>query len=72
MNSILKTAMMVILLAPGAQADDLAGRWGGGAALFFGWVRGASRRIWVDDSRVIAYEYSLFRAVIPLDDEGEL
>jgi len=47
-------------------------RWGGGAALFFGWVRGAPRRIWVDDPRVIAYEYSLFRAVIPLDDEGEL
>jgi len=47
-------------------------RWGGGAALFFGWVRGSPRRIWVDDPRVIAYEYSLFRAIIPLDDEGEL
>ncbi len=47
-------------------------RWGSGAALFFGWVRGAPRRIWVDDPRVIAYEHTLFRAVIPLDDEGEL
>lgn len=47
-------------------------RWGSGAALFFGWVRGAPRRIWVDDPRVSTHEYALFRAVLPLEDDGEL
>ncbi len=43
-----------------------------GAALFFGWVEGAPPRAWVDDPRILSREYALFRAVIPVDGEGDL
>ena len=46
-------------------------RWGSGAVLFFGWVKGPPSRIWVDDARISAYDYTLFRSIIPMDDEGE-
>ncbi|MFQ5902087.1 MAG: hypothetical protein ACE5JO_00185 [Candidatus Binatia bacterium] len=45
-------------------------RWGDGAVLFFGWVQGGDRRVWVDDARILTQEYTLFRAIIPLEGEG--
>lgn len=51
--------------------DQGMSRWGSGAVLFFGWVNGAPRRVWVDDARVLAYDYTLFRTVIPLDVDGD-
>ncbi|MEK7783265.1 MAG: hypothetical protein AAB279_04995 [Candidatus Binatota bacterium] len=38
--------------------------------LFFGWVKGDPRRVWVDDAQIQAYNYALFRVIIPLE-EGE-
>ena len=46
-------------------------RLGSGAALFFGWVKGASRRVWVEDRRVLARDFTLFRALFPLGEEEE-
>ncbi|MBI2358396.1 MAG: hypothetical protein HYV04_05750 [Deltaproteobacteria bacterium] len=48
------------------------GRWSGDGALFFGWVREASPRVWTDDGHVLAYDYTLFRVIIPLDGGGDL
>jgi hypothetical protein len=52
-----------------AQEDS----WVDDAALFFGWVKGEPARVSVEDSRILARDYTLFRAVIPLalDEEGE-
>lgn len=50
--------------------DQGMARWDGGAMLFFGWVKGDPRRVWVDDARIQAYNYVLFRVIIPLE-EGE-
>lgn len=47
-------------------------RWGKDSALFFGWVKEAPPRIWADDARVLAYDYTLFRAILPLDEDREL
>ncbi|MGH7773043.1 MAG: hypothetical protein ACREQA_12515 [Candidatus Binatia bacterium] len=52
--------------------DQGMARWGSGAVLFFGWVKGSPSRIWVDDARISAYNYTLFRSIIPMDDEEEL
>jgi len=52
--------------------DQSAARWGGGAMLFFGWVKGATRPVWVDDRRILAYDYTLFRTIIPLDEDTDL
>jgi hypothetical protein len=41
-------------------------RWAGGAAVFFGWVKDPEPRVRVDDSRIQAQAYALFRAVVPL------
>ena len=41
-------------------------RWGGGAAVFFGWVKNPEPRVRIDDSRIQAQDYALFRAVFPL------
>jgi hypothetical protein len=47
--------------------DGEASPWaGGGAAVFFGWVRNPDPRLRVDDPRVRVQEYALFRAIIPL------
>lgn len=46
--------------------DGEASRWNTGAAIFFGWVKDAERRVSVDDSRIYAHDYTLFRAIIPL------
>lgn len=43
-----------------------AAPWSGGAAVFFGWVKDAERRVRVDDPRVRVHDYTLFRAIIPL------
>ena len=52
--------------------QDQMARWGNGAVLFFGWVKSGPRRVWVDDARVLTHEYTLFRATIPLNEEGDL
>jgi hypothetical protein len=44
--------------------------WGGGA-LFFGWVQGAPRGVTVEDGRILARDFTLFRAVFPLGEEEE-
>jgi hypothetical protein len=44
----------------------------GGSLLLFGWVKGASSVVKVDDERVSAYHHTLFRMVIPLPEAGEL
>jgi len=54
-------------------AQDQGGaRWGGGAMLFFGWVKGATSPVWVDDRRILAYDYTLFRTIIPVDEDMDL
>ncbi len=52
--------------------DQDTAHWGDSAALFFGWIEGASPRVWVDDPRVLIRDYALFHAVIPLEGEGDL
>lgn len=47
-------------------------RWGKDSALFFGWVKEAPPRIWADDARVLAYDYTLFRAILRFDEDREL
>jgi hypothetical protein len=52
--------------------DSSAARWPSGSAIFFGWVKEPKRRVWIEDSRIWAYDYALFRTMIPLpgdDDE---
>jgi len=51
--------------------DQGMARWDDGTVLFFGWVKGDPRRVWVDDARIQAYHYALFRVIIPLEEEGE-
>jgi hypothetical protein len=46
--------------------DGDASRWNTGAAIFFGWVKDSERRVSVDDPRIHARDYTLFRAIIPL------
>jgi hypothetical protein len=45
--------------------DEGSARWSG-AAVFFGWVKNSNRRVSVDDERIRSYDYTLFRAIIPL------
>lgn len=52
--------------------DQGMARWDNGTVLLFGWVKEAPRRVWIDEARILAYEYTLFRAIIPLDEEGDL
>jgi hypothetical protein len=46
--------------------DGEVSRWNTGAAIFFGWVQDSERRVSVDDPRIHARDYTLFRALIPL------
>jgi hypothetical protein len=46
--------------------DGEASRWNTGAGIFFGWVKDSERRVSVDDPRIQAHDYTLFRAIIPL------
>jgi hypothetical protein len=46
-------------------------RWGRGGALFFGWVKGAPRRVWIEGERILARDFTLFRVVFPSDEEEE-
>ena len=41
-------------------------RWSGGAAVFFGWVKDAQPHVRIDDPRIQAQDYTLYRAVFPL------
>lgn len=41
-------------------------RWAGGAAVFFGWVKDAQPHVRIDDPRIQAQDYTLYRAVFPL------
>ncbi len=41
-------------------------QWANGAAVFFGWVKDAEPRVRVDDPRIQAQDYTLFRAIFPL------
>ncbi len=52
--------------------DQGMGRWVNGTVLLFGWVKEAAHRVWVDDARILAYDYTLFRTIIPLHEEEEL
>jgi hypothetical protein len=45
---------------------DTDARWAGGAAVFFGWVKDPEPRVRVEDSRIQAQGYAIFRAIIPL------
>jgi hypothetical protein len=46
--------------------DEGLVRWSTGAAVFFGWVKDSERRVSVDDPGIRAYNYTLFRAIVPL------
>jgi hypothetical protein len=46
--------------------DGGSERWSSGAAVFVGWVKDPDRRLWVDDPRIRATDYTLFRAIVPL------
>ena len=46
-------------------------RWMGGAAVFFGWVNDPEPRVRVDDPRIQAQNYTLFRAIFPLPGEED-
>ena len=50
--------------------DRGSARWDSGNALFFAWVNGSPYRVWVDGARILAHDYTLFRAMIPLGEEG--
>lgn len=41
-------------------------RWAGGAAVFFGWVKDSQPHVRIDDARIQAQDYTLYRAVFPL------
>ena len=41
-------------------------RWAGGAAILFGWVKDPEPRVRIDDARIQAQDYALFRAIFPL------
>jgi len=41
-------------------------RWAGGAAVFFGWVKDSQPHVRIDDPRIQAQDYTLYRAVFPL------
>jgi hypothetical protein len=46
-------------------------RWISGAAVFFGWVKDPEPRVRIDDPRIQAQDYTLFRAIFPLPGEEE-
>ena len=46
-------------------------RWAGGAAVFFGWVKEPEPRVRIDDPRIQAQDYALFRAVFPLSSSED-
>jgi hypothetical protein len=46
--------------------DEASTRWSAGAAIFFGWVKDPDRRVSIEDPRIRNYDYTLFRAIIPL------
>jgi hypothetical protein len=53
-------------------SQDSGGGLEGRGVVFFGWVKKPDRRVWIEDERIWAYDYTLFRTIIPLEDEGDL
>jgi len=51
--------------------DQMLARWGENSAFIIGWVEGDSRRVWVNDRRVLSHSYTLFRASLSLQIEEE-
>lgn len=51
--------------------DQGLARWDSGGVLFFAWVKGSPYRVWVDGARILTHDYTLFRVIIPLAEEGE-
>lgn len=51
--------------------DSGAGYGDGTDAVLLGWVRGLSRRFWVEDARISAQEHTFFHAVLPLGQEED-
>jgi hypothetical protein len=39
----------------------------GDVAIFFGWVKDSQPRVWVDHAGIWAYDYTLFRTILPLN-----
>jgi len=66
-----KTRELLFRVSFFPQEHGLA-RWSGNAALFFGWVKDAPRRIQAGDGRVSAQDFTLFRAVFPLGEDEDL
>jgi hypothetical protein len=46
--------------------DGADAAWRSGAALFFGWIKDPERRIEIDDPRIRAHNYALFRLIVPI------
>ncbi len=46
-------------------------RWGENSAFIIGWVERDSRRVWVNDRRILSHSYTLFRVPLPLQVEEE-
>lgn len=46
--------------------------WAGSAVVVFGWVKNGPRQVWLEDPGVLAHNYTLFRSIVPLDEEGDL
>ena len=45
--------------------------WDRSAALFFGWVKNGPRRVGVEGGRILAHDFTLFRALFPLGEEED-
>jgi hypothetical protein len=46
--------------------DGAEAPWRSGAAVFFGWVKDPERRVEIDDPRIRAHDYALYRVIVPL------
>lgn len=53
-------------------SQDSGGGLESRGVVFFGWVKEPDRRVWIEDERIWAYDYTLFRTIIPLGDDGDL
>jgi hypothetical protein len=46
--------------------DGAEAPWRSGAAVGFGWVKDPERRVEIDDPRIRAHDYALYRVIVPL------
>ena len=51
--------------------DQVLTRWGENSAFIIGWVEQDSRRVWVNNRRILSHSYTLFRAPLSLQVEEE-